>query len=182
MFRTCGAFLTLLLVCVANGRAGLSAERGVYRHAYYLFLSSTPRGCEACYVPLLLTAQPLEVIAAKNSDTRAVLIITYERDSIWQNPAFVSVDPSKIEPDRRSAWLHVDEMKAWREYRYQKIEASEAIALLEKPEGKIPIHRLGVLASLNLDSLNLDPPGREPQRREAPPSLVELIAGLRGKP
>ena len=55
-----------------------------YKHAYYLFLEGGGTGCEECYVPLLITRNSLEQIAAAGKFEEGLLIITYERDSIWQ--------------------------------------------------------------------------------------------------
>ena len=74
-----------------------AGERLAYGHAYYLFLSSTPVGCEDCYVPLLITKESLEEIAQDKANADCALITTYERDSIWHNEGLVSVAPTDIE-------------------------------------------------------------------------------------
>src|SRR5579863_5652199 len=58
---------SLLWVCLLplstkdSGQAAKAAEsdQPIYRHAYYLFLAGNARGCEECYVPLLITVEPL---------------------------------------------------------------------------------------------------------------------------
>jgi len=43
-------------LCVSGAPSSSAAgERLAYGHAYYLFLSGTPIGCEDCYVPLRIT-------------------------------------------------------------------------------------------------------------------------------
>jgi hypothetical protein len=112
-----------------------AGERPAYKHAYYLFLSGTPVGCEDCYVPLLITKEPLEQMAQDKASADCALITTYERDSIWHNEGLVSVAPTDIEKPPRI--LHV----RGRRYRYQEISSTEAVRLLQNPLGTIPISR-----------------------------------------
>jgi hypothetical protein len=74
-----------LFVAVAVGpmsiAPALAGEAGVTPHAYYLFLAAAPQSCEDCSVPLLITQRPLEDVSSSRRDD-AVLITTYERDSI----------------------------------------------------------------------------------------------------
>jgi hypothetical protein len=109
-----------------------------YRHAYYLFLDGPGTGCQACYVPLLITQDSLEKIAAGGRSEEGALIITYERDSIWQNKGTVSLSAEHIEAAPRVVRLDANR------YRYQEISAAEALKLLENPGGTIPISRTAV--------------------------------------
>jgi hypothetical protein len=106
-----------------------------YRHAYYLFQAGVVNGCEDCYVPLLITQEPLEEIAKHNASANCVWITTYERDSIWQMNGTVTVAPGTIEAPQRIIRLN------GHSYRYQEILPSEALKLFEKPNGAIPISR-----------------------------------------
>jgi len=109
--------------------------RIAYKHAYYLFLSDVPKGCEACYVPLLISQQALEEIAQGREAQHCVFVYTYERNSIWEIRGAAPVDPSMIETQPRI--IHVN----GRSYRYQEVSPAEALKLLEKPNGTIPISR-----------------------------------------
>jgi hypothetical protein len=131
-------------------------SRAAYRHGYYLFLSDTPEGCEACYVPLLISVDILEETAKHAADQDCVLITTYERDSIWQINGLVQVKPSDIAAAPRTIRLRN------RHYRYQEITAGEILHLFEHPLGTIPISRPRLRSDL--------PPG---------PSLDELTAAFR---
>jgi hypothetical protein len=115
--------------------SGDSAGRVAYRHAYYLFLSDAPQGCEACYIPLLITQQSLEEIAKDGEPVLGVFIYTYERDSIWQFKGSVPVGPKEIEALPRIVRVNR------RSYRYQEIFPSDVLKLLEEPLGSIPISR-----------------------------------------
>jgi hypothetical protein len=41
--------------------------RPLYRFAYYLVLLDIPNACERCYVPLLISPEPMEQVARSNS-------------------------------------------------------------------------------------------------------------------
>lgn len=128
----------LLLVSVIGGPARTAepqAARLAYRHAYYLFIAGTPQGCEDCYVPLLVTTDSLDRIAEGADEEGCVLIITYERDSIWHDDGVISVAPRDVERGPRKIRLRD------REYRYQEISSPEVLKLLENPMGTIPISR-----------------------------------------
>jgi len=131
--------LALTLAVLAAGPAVRAQEPAraapAYRHAYYLFLSDTPVMCEACYVPLLITVDPLEEIAKQPEGAACVLITTYERDSIWQINGMVQVKRADIEAAPRTIRVRN------RNYRYQEITAAEVLRLFEKPMGTIPISR-----------------------------------------
>ena len=111
------------------------SEPTIYRHAYYLFLADTPNGCEECYVPLLVTTEPLEAAAKSTEQKSCVLFMTYERDSIWHNDGMVLVEPRDIEVAPRIIQVR------GRKYRYQEIGSAEALKLFENPLGTIPISR-----------------------------------------
>jgi hypothetical protein len=86
-------------------------------------------------VPLLITKHPLEEVAKSGSDEACVLIITYERDSIWHDDGIVSVTPRAIKAPERIVHLRNHN------YRYQEIAPAEVVKLLENPMGTIPISR-----------------------------------------
>jgi hypothetical protein len=111
------------------------AGRIAYKHAYYLFLSGVPNGCEACYVPLLVSRHSLEEIAQGSEAQHCVFAYTYERNSIWEIMGAVPVEASAIETQPRI--IHVN----GKSYRYQEVSPSEVLELLEKPHGTIPISR-----------------------------------------
>jgi len=110
-------------------------DRVAYKKAYYLFLASIPPGCQACYVPLLITQLPLEEIANGKAAAHGVFLITYERDSIWEMKGAAPIDPTEIETALRT--IHVN----GNSYRYQEISPSEVLKLLENPYGTIAISR-----------------------------------------
>ena len=146
---------SLLLGLAGATFASSDAGHPAYRHAYYLFLAGTPNGCEDCYVPLLITTEPVEQIAQRRINVACPLIITYERDSIWHNEGLVSIAPGDVEKEPRILRLR------GRRYRYQEIASAEALKLLQNPLGSIPISRPAL------------PPG-------APsPSLEAIAAALR---
>jgi hypothetical protein len=107
----------------------------VEAHAYYLFLADPPKGCEGCYIPLLVTTTRLEAIAKEKRDEPSILITTYERDSLVGPPRRVIVADTDVSTPER----HVRVQD--RRYHYQEISASEVLALLERPNGVIPISR-----------------------------------------
>jgi hypothetical protein len=124
------AIVAIGLVPAAAGAAGASP------HAYYLFLADAPQGCEDCYVPLLITRQPLDEVAASGSDSAVVLITTYERDSIWKVERGVRLAAVDVSAGERIVRLR------GRRYRCQEIGPAEVLRLLENPAGTIPIHRV----------------------------------------
>jgi hypothetical protein len=155
-------FLILLVVFltlsppVASARQVRSNSVPAYRHAYYLFLADPPNGCEACYVPLLVTSAPLEEAAKDRVGQDCGLITTYERDSIFQFNGIVHVAPRDVEAAPRTIRIRK------RNYRFQEITAAEILRLLENPLGTIPISRPFLKSEL--------PQG---------PSLEKLIADFR---
>lgn len=112
-----------------------ATDHPTYRYAYYLFLVGPQAGCEGCYVPLLITAEPLEQVAKAKGNEACVLIVTYERDSIWHDDGIVSVASNDIEVVPRI--IDLRDLK----YRYQEISTSEVLKLLKNPMGTVPISR-----------------------------------------
>ena len=163
MYKPMLLVAAVVLACSASGspapqdRATPGAPAAApYRHGYYLFLSDPPHACEQCYVPLLLTAVPLEETAKNFQGQDGDLITTYERDSIYQFNGLVQISPGDIQSAPRTIRLR------GRNYRYQEITAPEILRLLENPMGTIPVSRTFLRSDL--------PPG---------PGLQELIAAFR---
>jgi len=131
--------ISLLIAFALAAAAAVPQDRlpslAPYRHGYYLFLADLPVACEACYVPLLLTAEPLEEIAKTSGGQDADLITTYERDSIFQINGIVHVAPSDVDAAPRTIRVRK------RNYRYQEITAAEILRLLQHPNGTIPVSR-----------------------------------------
>jgi len=122
------------------GKSGVAPKwptfpRIPYRHAYYLFLSSAPVGCEPCYIPLLLTRESLQDVAKQRDPSLGIFIITYERDSVWEFRGDALLAPSAIDVQTRT--LRAD----GRQYRYQEISPGEVVNLLEHPMGSVLISR-----------------------------------------
>jgi hypothetical protein len=151
-----GSVLIALLAVVAIGLVpAAAADVGAALQAYYLFLAGTPQGCEDCYVPLLITQRPLGEVASSGRDSAAVLITTYERDSIWKLERDVPLGAADISAAERVVRLR------GRRYRWQWVAPAEVLRLLEKPEGSIPVHRVTPV----------------PDRK----ALEDLIAAFRGR-
>ena len=136
-----GIIISIITVafCLAT-TVGQSPEPGEnhgssYRHGYYLFLAGTPRGCEDCYVPLLLTRKSIEDLKENPTPEECVLITTFERDSIWHYDGLARIAQSEMNTAERKVRI------SDKTYRYQEISASEVLRLLENPLGKIPISR-----------------------------------------
>jgi hypothetical protein len=105
------------------------------RHAYFLFMQGGSKNCEDCYIPLLLTQAPIEKAIEGKPSKNGFLIITYERDSIWE----IKDDPVELND------ISTEERKVQIggvTYRYQEIHPKEAASLLYHPEGHIPVHRM----------------------------------------
>jgi hypothetical protein len=130
-----GLLLVLSIPGIARTRSSAVGGRPAYRHAYYLFIKGAPKGCEDCYVPLLITTRPLEQLAKAKESEECVLIITYERDSIWHDDGVLSVAPGDVEAAPR--FIHLRD----RTYRYQEISSLEVLEILQNPTGAIPISR-----------------------------------------
>jgi hypothetical protein len=151
-----GSALIALLAVVAIGLVPAAAsDVGTAPHAYYLYLGGVPQGCEDCYVPLLITQRPLGEVASSGRDGAAVLITTYERDSIWKLERDVPLAAADISAAERVVRLR------GRRYRWQEVAPAEVLRLLEKPEGSIPIHRVTPV----------------PDKK----SLEDLVAAFRGR-
>lgn len=127
--------MVLLAMSSAGTCSPASEAHPRFRSAYYLFLAGAPKGCEECYVPLLLTPEPLEQLTRSKKTEDCVLIITYERDSIWHDDGIVSVASADIDIAPRMI------RRRNRQYRYQEIRREEVLKLLENPLGTIPISR-----------------------------------------
>ena len=152
----CVAVFLAASLAVGGTTRSQAADHVAYRHAYYLFLAEPPKGCEDCYVPLLIAAEPLEELAKAKGSQAGVLVITYERDSVWHEDGIVPFAAGDIEAAPRVIHLR------GRKYRYQETSAAEVLKLLENPQGTIPISR----------------PYRPPASAPGP-SLTELIADFR---
>lgn len=150
------ALLGLLAIGLVPPAPGPAGGR---LHAYYLFLAAAPKGCEDCYIPLLIVEQTLEDIAASGGNVTSILITTYERDSIWKVERGVSLAARDVAARERVVRV------GGRPYRYQTITPAEVLRLLEKPEGTIPIHRLT--------------PVPDPRSLE---DLIAAFRGLQGRP
>ncbi len=108
----------------------------LYRFAYYLSLMDAPSGCERCYVPLLITPDPLENAVRRKESLAAISITTYERDSIWQVNRNVTVTPEAL--DVKAHLIHY----RGKTYRYEQTTDQQVLNLLENPLGTIPISRI----------------------------------------
>jgi len=124
----------VLMLCLLFDVGAAQASAVPYKHAYYLFLEGGS-GCEECYVPLLITRNSLEQVAQGGRFEDGVLIVTYERDSIWQDKGKVALYAAHILNQERIVRL------SGKRYRYQEISAGEVLKLLESPKGTIPISR-----------------------------------------
>lgn len=134
--RWVAAAMLMLASALGPPPAAIASEAGRCRHAYYLFLAEPAKGCEDCYVPLLLTAEQIEQVVDRGETFETVLITTYERDSIWEIERTVPVRANEVRVPERILRVR------GRTYRYQKVESAEVLRLLERPEGTIPISRL----------------------------------------
>ena len=128
----------LVAVCLAlvviDGQSQPDARPDA--HGYYLFLDQPWSACEACYVPLLVSETRLEDLAKDKRDQHAIVLTTYERDSLVGAPRDVMLLAANISPQERK--VRIED----RRYRYQEIRADEALRLLEHPDGTIPISRI----------------------------------------
>jgi hypothetical protein len=113
-----------------------SASRSAY--AYWLDDSNVAR-----YVDLLLASEPLSTLrdgtAARPRSSRALIVTTYQKDSIWNMDGhpFRPVDRvEELDPDTHSVRIN------GKSYRYSKASLDEVVTLLRHPEGTIPIARV----------------------------------------
>lgn len=133
MLRNLGTLCVLL-----SSFTAVAAEDGSgRRYAYYLFLADPAKGCEDCYVPLLVIPHLLDEVAASGTDATIVVITTYERDSVFTIERGVVLSAADIDAPRRLVRFRD------RRYRYQEVDPDEVLRLLERPMGTIPIHRPG---------------------------------------
>jgi hypothetical protein len=107
----------------------------LYRFAYYLVLLDAPKDCERCYVPLLISPEPIELVARNKGSLSVVSITTYERDSIWQHNGLALITSDAIEQSSRTIHFR------GRNYRYESEPDPVILHLLEHPSGTIPISR-----------------------------------------
>jgi hypothetical protein len=112
-----------------------ASTRAPYKQAYYLFLVSPAHGHKLYDVPLLITQETLEEIASSKRPVLGVLILTYEREPIWEVKRVMPIDPAEIEVQPRI--MHAGSTF----YRYQEIARDDVLKLLENPLGTIPISR-----------------------------------------
>ena len=128
------AWLPLVVLLSVSCPAHAADGPGPFRYAYYLFEVPAGRaGCSDCYIPLLVTREPLD----KAEEPEAAVIVTYERDSIWtlrDHP--VKLNRGAVQAGDRKVRLE------GKVYRYQRVSNEEVIRLLEHPLGTLPIHRL----------------------------------------
>jgi hypothetical protein len=156
MFRWLTVAVIYLTATGASPFEQTGTDDSSYRHGYYLFLVGAPRGCEDCYIPLLVTKSSLEELKSDRAIEDSVLITTYERDSIWHYDGVLQVTQSDIDTAERKVRAQN------RLYRYQEIGSREILKLLENPLGKIPISRIVV-----------------PSKLPAGPQIKDLVADFR---
>ena len=77
----------------------------------------------------------LEENAGSKRPASGVLILTYERDSIWEIKGVMPIDPAEI--DVPSRIIHTGSTS----YRYQEVVPNDVVKLLDNPMGTIPISR-----------------------------------------
>jgi len=128
-------FQIFLALCSASSAIELD-KTNVYTNAYYLFLAEPSRGCEDCYIPLLFTLRALEAVVEGQPIADCILLVTYERDSIWtvQNSPLTIDLKAVSKPERK---ISINQ----RTYRYQAVTKEEVLALLRKPGGTVPLSR-----------------------------------------
>lgn len=125
-------FLTKSLPDPSNYAPG----QPLYRFGYYLVLLDPPDGCERCYVPLLITPDPITEAARRRESLDAVWITTYERDSIWQTHGLITLAPAALESVSQTILFR------GKRYRYQPASNADVLRLLQSPAGTIPISRV----------------------------------------
>jgi hypothetical protein len=123
-------FVLLLTSCTPE----MTGREKRWNYSYYLFeLPLENEGCSDCYIPLLVT----EKLFASDSNQEAVVIITSERDSIWNfRQQLTKITGESIdEPSRKIRF-------EGKNYRCQRVPNDETVSLLQNPFGRIPIHRI----------------------------------------
>lgn len=145
----------LLLACsVTSVGAGAKPP---FHHVYYLFQQHPSNGCGDCYIPMVITRVPIDAKALAGGTIENILIITYERDSIFN----ISSDPVPLNsasvslPERQLRWNNS-------RYRYQEVGKQEALRLLRNPLGSIPISRPGPTSPSELIRTLIDDLSTEP--------------------
>ncbi len=128
------AWLPVVVLLSVSGPAHGADGPGPFRYAYYLFeVLASRAGCSDCYIPLLVTREPLD----ETEEPEAVVIVTYERDSIWKlGDRPVKLDRGAVQTGDRKVRFE------GKVYRYQRVPNEEVVHLLENPLGTLPIHRL----------------------------------------
>jgi hypothetical protein len=115
-----------------------------YRHGYYLFVVGPETQGQDRTIPMLLTSNALEQVAEGRPEQQSVLVITYERDSVFYVKSDIQIPANDVRPLERQVRVQVGlEPQSTRWYRYQEVSAAEVHRLLEHPQGTIPVHRPG---------------------------------------
>jgi hypothetical protein len=84
---------------------------------------------------MLITRAPIDKAILDKGPIDNVVVITFERDSIWQWNDPITLDSKAVLlPERTLRWNN-------KVYRYQEVDRCEAIRLLLNPLGTIPISR-----------------------------------------
>ena len=151
----------LLLISLVS-TAGENAKP--FQYSYYLFEDSAKvEGCSDCYIPLMVTREPLDGVAKQE----AVVIVTYERDSIWSFKNKLAV----VEPQEKDAIQARKIRFEGKLYRYQLVSNDETLRLMKNPMGTIPIHRPLIPDAVESDTL-LEKLGEAAEKR---PDLKEIL-------
>lgn len=133
--RNALSVVACLLLSLCGGVAGVDTKPP-YQHVYYLFVQPPFEGCGDCYVPMIVTRVPIGAKALASGGIENVLIITYERDSIWEirsDSVLLNRDTVSLS-ERKLRWNGS-------RYRYQEVSKQEALRLLRNPMGTMPISR-----------------------------------------
>jgi hypothetical protein len=92
------------------------------------------------YIDLLIAREPIQQVAAKAPlKGLANVVTTYAKDSIWN---------ADRHPFRCAEWITFLDRETnlirlnGTEYRYSTASIKDVVALLEKPEGTLPVHRI----------------------------------------
>ena len=104
-------------------------------HAYWL-TETAPHGE---YVDLLISKEPIPRLAEVLPDASATVVTTYAKDSIWNRDGhpFRPVESFKMVDDAKQ----MASMNG-KEYRLETAPLRDVVALLEKPNGTLPVHRI----------------------------------------
>ncbi len=133
--------LWLAGVVLAESTASQPAIQPVNCYAYWLSADDLGE-----YVDLLISNQPIQKLPQITLDTTkpigdaaAVVVRTYSKDSIWNvdRRPFKHVEAvGSVDAGKQRVVLN------GREYRYAPVPLRDILALLERPEGKMPVHRI----------------------------------------